>query len=108
LKYRWVIDRLEEIVGRKRIGKLYIVGGGTKNELLNQLTADSLGQKVVAGPSEATAVGNLLVQIGTLQHNMSLTEMRQVVANSFDCKVYEPRNSSAWDVAYQRFLKLLQ
>jgi len=108
LKYRWVIDRLEEIVGDKRIAKLYIVGGGTKNELLNQLTADCLGRKVVCGPSEATALGNILVQIGALEQNISLIQMRQVVADSFGCKVYEPRNSSAWDVAYQKFLKLLQ
>ena len=108
LKYRWVIDRLEEIVGDKQIEKLYIVGGGTKNQLLNQLTADSLGRKVVCGPSEASAVGNLLVQIGALKKNISLNQMRQVVSNSFGCKRYEPKNVTAWDVAYQNFLKLLE
>ena len=108
LKYRWVTDKLEEIADGNRIEKLYIVGGGTKNHLLNQLTADSLGRQVVCGPSEATAVGNLLVQIGALEQNISLNQMRQVVANSFGCKIYKPKNSSAWDVVYQKFLKLLE
>ncbi len=92
----------------ERLEPLYIVGGGTKNALLNQFTADATGRQVVAGPVEATAIGNILVQAIALKHIPSLAEGRQVVAHSFNLESYEPRNASQWDEVYQRFIKLIE
>ncbi len=106
LKYRWVIDRLEEITGTS-IEELVIVGGGARNVLLNQLTANALGRRVTAGPSEATAIGNLLVQLHALGEIEGLEQMRDVVRGSFPTTPYEPEASDAWGSAYQRFTKLV-
>src|SRR4030042_5415456 len=78
LKYRWVVNRLEEITG-SRIEELVIVGGGARNVLLNQLTSNALQRTVTAGPSEATAVGNLLVQLHALGELKGIEQMREVV-----------------------------
>ena len=67
LKYRLVLGRLEELSG-KRLDPIHIIGGGTKNRLLNQFTADCTGRAVVTGPVEATAIGNILMQAITLGH----------------------------------------
>ena len=106
LKYRWVVDRLEELVGR-RIESLYLVGGGVKNTLLNQFTADALQRPVHCGPPEATALGNLLIQALALGELGSISEIRQVVRNSFPVTVFEPRAHEAWGVAYDRFCRML-
>jgi sugar (pentulose or hexulose) kinase len=107
LKYRLVLEQLESMVGTK-LQPLHIVGGGSKNRLLNQLTADATGRQVIAGPSEATAIGNILMQAIALGKINSLAEGRQVVTHSFDLETYEPRNHSQWDEAYQRFLNLVE
>ena len=75
LKYRWVLERLEELSG-KRHDPIHIIGGGTKNRLLNQFTADCTQRKVIAGPVEATAIGNILMQAIALGHLASLSEAR--------------------------------
>ena len=106
LRYRWTVAKLEEAADRP-IEILYIVGGGARNELLNQFTADALDRPVVCGPSEATAVGNLLVQAQALGAVENLAEIRQVVARSFECREYQPQQTGPWDTAYERFLKLL-
>ena len=105
LKYRWVLEKLEEIVGH-RLEPLHIVGGGTQNRLLNQLAADAIGRPVVAGPVEATATGNILMQALALGHIGSLAEGRRVVGQSFERITYEPRDHAAWDEAYPRFVAL--
>ncbi len=106
LTYRKTIEGLEEILGR-RIGVIHIVGGGAQNELLNQMTADACNRPVVAGPVEATAIGNMLVTAIALGDIKNLDEARTIVKASFDVKRYESRNSSAWDDAYVRYRKVL-
>jgi rhamnulokinase len=110
LKYRWVLDRLEEMLGR-RLEPLYIVGGGTQNRLLSQFAADATGRQVITGPVEATATGNILMQMMALGYIGSLQEGREVVRRSFEPAHYEPGHQAgwdqAWDQAYERLLTLL-
>ncbi len=106
LKYRFVLERLEELTAA-RLELIHIVGGGTKNRLLNQFTADCTGRTVIAGPVESTATGNLLMQAITLGHLSSLNEARALVRASFDVETYQPDNNAGWDEAYQKLLKLL-
>ena len=82
------------------------MGGGTQNELLNQMTADSIGCEVIAGPIEATGVGNVVVQMIASGELGSLGDARQVIADSFELKRYEPRQTLQWDEAYGRMLEL--
>lgn len=98
LKYRLQLERLEQIVGR-RLAPVHIVGGGTQNRLLNQLTADALGRTVLAGPVEATALGNALLQAIALGDLASLDEGRALVQQSFPIDVYEPRTERQDDWA---------
>jgi rhamnulokinase len=106
LRYRWVLERLEELTGQ-RLTVIHIVGGGSQNELLCQLTADCCGREVLAGPVEATAIGNVLVQAVGLGVVGSLTDAREVVRRSFDVRSYQPRTDDRWQGAYERFLQLL-
>jgi rhamnulokinase len=105
LEYRWVAERLDELTG-KRLATIHIIGGGSKNELLDQLAADATGRTVVTGPVEATALGNVLVQAIALGHVDAVAAGREVVANSFELKTFEPRETAAWDEAYARYLAL--
>jgi rhamnulokinase len=101
LKYRWVIGRLEEIANRA-ITTLHIVGGGSQNALLCQLTADATGRVVYAGPFEATAMGNMLVQAMALGHLASLQEGRAVVRASSRLTTYKPHPDDRFDGAFER------
>jgi sugar (pentulose or hexulose) kinase len=76
--------------------------------LLNQLTADVTGRRVVTGPIEATAIGNIILQAMALGHVASLKEARQVVRNSFEVDVYEPSRRTGWESAYDRLLSLME
>jgi rhamnulokinase len=107
LKYRMVLGWLEELSGSK-VDVIHIVGGGSQNELLNQFTANACGREVMAGPVEATALGNVLVQARTSGALSTLAEMRSVVRASSAPKLYEPRDQPAWAAAYARFCELLQ
>jgi len=107
LRYRWVLERLEELLGR-RLDVIHIVGGGGQNVLLNQLTADACNRLVLAGPVEATAIGNVLVQMIGLGVIGSLEEGREVVRRSFEVTTFEPRQPERWGEAYQRFIRLLE
>ena len=107
LKYRWALERIEEILGR-RLEPIHIVGGGSQNRLLNQFTADATGRQVVAGPVEATAIGNVVVQMMALGHINSLGEGRQIIRNSFDVVTYEPAGTGAWNEAYGRLLDVME
>jgi rhamnulokinase len=102
LKYRWTIERLESIVGTT-IKTIHVVGGGSKNTLLCQLAADACGRPVVAGPVEATAIGNILMQAIGRGKLGSVADLRAVVARSFPVSVFEPRDTAAWDDAAGRF-----
>ncbi|HEY1922471.1 MAG TPA: rhamnulokinase family protein, partial [Tepidisphaeraceae bacterium] len=106
MTYRRTIEGLEEILGWK-IEVIHIVGGGTKNELLNQMTADACGRPVVAGPVEAAAIGNVLVQAMAVGRIKSLAEAREIVRANFDVKRYEPRDAGKWDAAYGRYLEIV-
>jgi len=105
MSYREAFEGLEQIKGG-RIDVLHIVGGGSRNILLNQITADAINRPVIAGPDEATAIGNLMVQVKAAGEVSSADEMRQVIRESFDVEVYEPRNTEVWDEQYQRYLKI--
>lgn len=107
LKYRQILESLESVLGH-RLEPLHILGGGTKNRLLNQFAADATRRTVVTGPVEATAAGNILVQAIALGELASLAEARAVVRRSFDVAVYQPANPGPWDAAYDRFLSVQQ
>jgi rhamnulokinase len=105
LKYRSVVDRLRVLHG-KPINKVHVMGGGARNGLLNQFAADAIGLPVHAGPLEATAIGNLLLQAKALGHLESDDQIREVVRNSFEVKTYEPLGSAEWEEAYRRFQEI--
>ncbi len=105
LRYRWSLERIAEMRGCKP-SVIHIVGGGSQNRLLCQWTADACGVPVVAGPVEATALGNTLVQLISAGEIASLAEARALVRRSFAPLVYDPRPSAAWDDAYARWLAL--
>ena len=108
LRYRWTAEKLTEMTG-KHYETINIVGGGTKEDMLSQFAADATGLKVYAGPVEATALGNVAIQLIALGEISDMWEARKIIANSFDVKEFEPRtdNKAAWDEAYQRFLTLV-
>ena len=106
LTYRRTVEGLEDILGR-RMNTIHIVGGGAQNGLLNQMTADACGRTVVAGPVEATAIGNILVQARAVGDVKDLAEIRSIVRNGSELKRYEPSNMTQWDSAYVRFRQLL-
>jgi rhamnulokinase len=107
MKFRHVLGMCEELVGG-RIETIHIVGGGTQNKLLCQAGADACGRQVLAGPIEATATGNLMMQAVAAGDVGSIAEAREVIRNSFSVQQYEPENTSAWDEAYGKFLGLLE
>ena len=106
LKYRHTLNDLIAVSGR-RVDRLHIVGGGSQNALLNQMTADAIGRVVVAGPGEATAIGNALVQLIALGELGSVAQAREMLARSGSTTTYEPCDTAAWDDAYARFVPLL-
>lgn len=101
------MEKLEAVWGRS-INVIHIVGGGTQNTLLCQFTADATGVPVVAGPIEATAIGNLMVQALSGGLIRSLSEAREIIRGSFDLITYEPQDSARWDEAYDRFLEVTE
>ncbi len=104
LKYRWGIEKLEEFRGAK-IRDIHIVGGGAQNRLLCQMTADATNRRVIAGPIEATAAGNLLMQMLGNGDIATLAEARQIVRHLFDLTFYEPTaQRDIWNDAYGRLL----
>lgn len=106
LKYRFVLECLEELAG-KHLEPLHIFGGGTKNRLLNQFSADATGRTVIAGPVEATAIGNILMQAITLGELDSLQDARRLVRRSFGIEEYCPGDGSGWEAAYQKLKSVL-
>ena len=106
LKYRQVLESLEEVTG-KHFTPVHIIGGGTKNRLLNQFAADCTGRTVITGPIEATAIGNVLMQAITLGHLGSLADARSVVRASFTLETYHPARQNLWDEAYERIQKVI-
>ncbi len=105
LRYRQVLEMLESLLGRK-LAVIHLVGGGSRNEVLNQFVADATGRPVVAGPTEATALGNILVQAIGSGALASLAEGRELIRRSFPLTTYEPKPKADWDRAYQKFCSL--
>ncbi|MBQ5749505.1 MAG: rhamnulokinase [Oscillospiraceae bacterium] len=106
LKYRWALERLEEIKG-SRIDALNIVGGGIQNKLLNQFVADAIDRPVITGPIEGAAIGNLLAQAMALGEIGSLEELREVVRKSETVQTYQPNHTEQWQKAYEKLLSLI-
>ena len=106
LFYRVVLMRIERLTGKK-IERLHIVGGGSKDTMLNQCAANALKIPVLAGPTECTATGNILIQAIALGHLPSLAAAREVVRASFELKTFTPLDSAQWDAAAARFEKLV-
>lgn len=104
LKYRQVYNSFKPYITWEE--KLYIVGGGTQNDVLNQFTANALGIPVITGASEATAVGNVMSQFKALGVYRTKEEKCEILANSFGTKVYLPQEQEAWQEAYGRFEQL--
>jgi rhamnulokinase len=102
LSYADVIDQLRVRFGFQ-IDALHIVGGGSQSKLLNQFSADAAGLPVLAGPVEATALGNLLIQAVTDGELASLSEMRQIIRNSFSIERFEPTSNDQWIAALERY-----
>lgn len=102
MKYRLVLNNLEQLCGRS-IEQVRVVGGGSKNRLLNQFTANATGRRVLAGPAEATALGNIAIQILATGEASSLEEVRAIVDRSFPTEVFDPIDTDKWDHHFQRF-----
>jgi rhamnulokinase len=106
LKYRLALESMIRLSGAK-VEKLHIIGGGSQNRLLCQMTADALGRTVIAGPVEATALGNGIVQLITLGEIGSLAQAREVVSRSFATETFEPQRGGGWNEAYEKFRGLV-
>jgi rhamnulokinase len=105
-KYRWVVEKLERLIG-KRLDVIHVVGGGCQNALLCQWTADACGRAVLAGPVEATAMGNVMVQAMGLGLLGNLADGREVVRRSVQVVSYEPKDSKHWEEHWPRFARLV-
>ena len=105
LRYRVVLGELEEILG-ERMPVIHMVGGGVQNRLLCQLAADATGRPVTAGPVEATAMGNLIMQMVGTGELSSVSEGRELVRRSVELAHYEPRDTAAWDEVFARYQEL--
>jgi sugar (pentulose or hexulose) kinase len=107
LKYRVVLEQLETVTGR-RFDEIRVVGGGARNRLLNQFTADATGRTVIAGPIEATALGNIGLQMIATGAVGSIGEARAVIERSFPVERYVPSNTDRWDAQYRRFVDYVE
>jgi sugar (pentulose or hexulose) kinase len=106
LRYRWVVDRIDEMC-EERIPAINIVGGGTKEKMLSQFASDACGRPVYTGPVEATALGNIAAQAIALGEIKDIAEAREVIANSTEMGHFEPKDTAMWDEGYERFQKIL-
>ena len=106
-KYRSVLESLEELTGR-RFDAIRVVGGGARNRLLNQFTADATGRPVIAGPLEATALGNIAMQMLATGAVTSLGEARTIIERSFPVERFYPTATDRWEPHYQRFREYVE
>ncbi|MHA1148622.1 MAG: rhamnulokinase [Promethearchaeota archaeon] len=105
-RYKQAVENLEDIL-EKKLKIFHIIGGGSQNTLLNQFTANILNIPVEAGPSEATAIGNLSIQALTLGIIKDISELRQIVRNSFKIKKFLPQNTKIWNKEYKKYLEII-
>ena len=106
LRYRQVFGYLKEMASFD-IKVLHIIGGGSLNAYLNQMTADSLGVTVLAGPQEGTALGNVMLQAKASDDVKDIWDMRRIIADSLELKHFEPKDKELWDEAYAKFLDIV-
>jgi rhamnulokinase len=106
LKYRFVLERTEKLVNNNFSG-LHMVGGGIQNKMLCQFTANAISRPVLAGPVEATALGNIVVQYIALGYIKDIHEARLLIKESIDIKIYEPKETDEWNSAYEKFCKII-
>lgn len=106
-RYKWVVNKLEEI-NHKQFPVLHIIGGGVQDKLLCQFTANATKKHVITGPIEATAIGNILVQLMTLGEVSNLSQAREIVRSSFPTKEYSPVDQDSWDEAYNEYLNIVK
>ena len=106
LRYRQVLDDLRGLASQP-IETLHVIGGGSRNELLNQFTANAVGIPVVAGPSEATALGNVMMQAMAIGEAADVPGMRKLIHNSIPLKTYQPQNMENWGQAYIHFKNIV-
>lgn len=106
-KYRQTVENMEDVTGRK-YSVINIVGGGIKDKMICQFTANATGRRVEAGPVEATSIGNVIMQAMAVGAVKDLNEGRKIIKNSFDIAVYEPEDGKEWDAAYERWLEIIK
>ena len=107
LKYRFVLERLERLTGTS-LATIRVIGGGAQNRLLNQFTADATGRTVIAGPTEATALGNLAMQMVGTGIVSTLAEARRIIEYSFPTERFFPADAESWETPYTRFCEYLE
>ena len=107
LKYRYALEQIEQCTG-KHFDKIHMIGGGIQSKLLCQMTASASGRKVIAGPVEATALGNIAVQLMALGEIQDVKEARQIIKNSEMTYEYEPQDREKWDEAYEKFVGMME
>lgn len=106
LRYRQVLDDLRGLASRP-IETLHVIGGGSRNELLNRFTANAIGIPVVAGPSEATALGNVMMQAMAKGEAADVPGMRKIIHRSISLNTYQPRDTEKWEQAYLHFKNII-
>lgn len=107
MKYRYAFDEIKMCTG-KTYNDIHMLGGGTKDTLLCSMTANATGCKIIAGPMEATAMGNAAVQLMALGDILNLVEARKVIANSFEALVYVPSDQIQWNKAYEKYRSIIE
>lgn len=105
LRYREVLDNLRTLANNS-FSALHVIGGGSRNDMLNQFTANSTGVPVIAGPSEATAIGNVMMQAIATGAASDVNSMRRIVNQSVSLTTFQPQNGEAWNEAYSTYLKI--
>ena len=104
MKYRYNFDKLTKLLGFPP-QVFHIVGGASRNHLLNQFTANALGKPVVSGPSEATALGNIIIQMITMGDLRDIQEARSLLAKSFPTRMFEPTDVNTWAEKYSEYVE---
>lgn len=107
LRYRQVLENLQRL-SPNPIEVLHVIGGGSRNDLLNQWTANAIGIPVIAGPSEATAIGNIMIQAVAAGQAADIASMRQLLSHAIHLKTFYPEHKEPWDVAYLQFKTITQ
>ncbi len=107
MKYRLTLESIQSVISYP-IERIHIIGGGANNDLLCQYSANALGLPVIAGPTEATAIGNIMIQAKSMNTVASLDEIRSMVGRSFETKTFEPNDSLVWKTQFERFCRLVK